>query len=234
MVWIHAITDGQKTTRMNPVSDAKLRMLADHIKLSKDERVLDIGAGRCGPTLMYVRERGCTVTAVEPHADFLNDARAYVAHAGLTDRFIFIEGKGTDATFELDSFDVAMCLGATFAYGGLDGTLDALTPLVRRGGHVVCGEPFRDVSGGTGPHDLTLREIVDRFETRGLAVISVIRSSDDDWDEYNSVRVRRLLDWVEANAGHPDADEMSRRRQDHATNIATRDMGWAIVSGRKM
>jgi precorrin-6B methylase 2 len=234
MVWIHAVTEGQKTTRMNPVSDEKLGLLADHIRLSEGQRVLDIGAGRCGPTITYARERGCTVTAVEPYADFLDDGRAFVDDAGLTDRFTFVEAKATDAQFEPDSFDVAMCLGATFAYGGLDGTLEALTPLVVRGGHVVCGEPFRDVAGGTGPHDLTLREIIDRFEERGLAVISVIRSSDDDWNEYNSVRVRNLLDWVEQHPDHPDVEEVTRWRYDHAVDIATRDMGWAIVSGRKM
>ena len=40
-----------------------------------------------------------------------------------------------------DAFDAALCLGASFVYGGLAATLDALEPSVRPGGHVVVGEP---------------------------------------------------------------------------------------------
>ncbi len=46
------------------------------------------------------------------------------------------------ASFEPSAYDVAMCLGASFVFGGLAGTLDALEPVVRPGGHVVVGEPF--------------------------------------------------------------------------------------------
>lgn len=35
-----------------------------------------------------------------------------------------------------------MCLGASFVFGGLAGTLDALEPAVHPGGHAVVGEPY--------------------------------------------------------------------------------------------
>lgn len=236
MVWIHAITEGHQTTRMNPVSDAKLRRLAEYVRLKAGQRVLDIGAGRCGPTLMYAREHGCSVTAVEPYAAFLDDGRELVKDAGLTDRFSFVESTAADFSIAPGSYDVALCLGASFAYGGLDGTLDALVPAVVTGGHVAIGESFVEPDGPSRepPYNLELPELIKRFEGHDLAVIGVIRSSHDDWNEYNSVRVRNLLDWVRDNPDHQDVDQVRTWRYEHAIEIATRDMGWAIVVGRKM
>ena len=39
-------------------------------------------------------------------------------------------------------YDAALCLGASFVYGSLADTVEALAPAVRPGGHVVVGEPF--------------------------------------------------------------------------------------------
>jgi SAM-dependent methyltransferase len=220
---------------MNPTSDHKLRQLARHIGLRPDQHVLDIGSGRCGPALLFAREFGCRVTAVEPYEPFMDDAKRLVDEAGLSDRFEFALAKGADFVIEPERYDVAMCLGATWAWGSLDGTLDALVAAVCQDGHVAAGEGFRrpEQAEAGHEHNWTLSQIIERFQRRGLAVISLIRSSDDDWDEYSSVRVANLLDWIRDNPTHEDVDEVRRWRREHAVELATRDMGWAIVSGRK-
>ena len=45
-------------------------------------------------------------------------------------------------TFAAESYDAALCLGASFVFGSLADTVDALAPAVRPGGHVVVGEPY--------------------------------------------------------------------------------------------
>ena len=235
MVWIHAVNEGTSTTRMNPVSDDKVRMLGHYLELQRDQRILDIGSGRCGPSLLYAREFGCRVTAVEFYEPFMEDAKRLVDEAGMTDRFEFVTCKAADFPIEPERYDAAMCLGATFAYDGLDGTLDALTPATRDEGHVVAGEPYRRANDpeAKDAHNWTLPQIVERFEQRGLAVTSLIRSSVDDWDEYNSVRVRNLLDWVRDNPDHEDVDDVRRWRVEHSYGLAIPGRGWAIVAGRK-
>jgi len=41
-------------------------------------------------------------------------------------------GDGASAAFDPESYDVAMCLGASFVFGGLEETVVALTPAVPR------------------------------------------------------------------------------------------------------
>lgn len=129
-----------------------------------------------------------------------------------------------------------MCLGATWAWNGLGGTLDALGKGVRTEGHVLAGEPYRhspDDSVEHETHPWTLPEVIELFEERGLAVTWLIRSSIDDWDEYTSVHARDLLDWLAANPDHPDFEQVAGWRRSQALSLGKPYLGWAIVAGRK-
>lgn len=240
MLWIHAIneTASSEFTEgvMNPMTPEKIRMLGRRLRLTPGQRILDVGAGRCGPALIFAREFGCYVTAVEPYADFLEDGRRHVGDAGLSDRFEFIAAKAADLAVEPGRYDACMCLGATWAWGNLGETLDALAMGARDGGHVVAGEPYTEgpeqVTPG-GVHNLTLPEIIERFESRGLPVVTLIRSTADDWDTYNSIQTLSLLDWLEANAKHAEFETVRRWRAEAAERLAERTIGWAIVTGRK-
>jgi cyclopropane fatty-acyl-phospholipid synthase-like methyltransferase len=236
MLWIHAVTEGRGTVLMNPTSWDKMRSLARFIDLGAGHHVLDIGAGRCGPALLFAEEFGCRVTAVEPYGDFLDEARERVGEAGLTDRFEFVQTSGADFAIEPGRYDVAMCLGATWAWGGLEGTLDALAAAVRPDGHVVAGEPFRHAASDPiedHAHNFLLPEVVECFEQRGLAVTTLIRSSTDDWDDYTSVRAKNLLDWLAGNPGHDELDTVKQWRRDETRRLAQPYIGWAMVAGRR-
>lgn len=236
MVWIHAINESAAADFaedvLNPMHPDKFRVLGRRIRLRPGQRVLDIGAGRCGPALILAREFGCHVTAVEPF--FMEQARRRVEEAELTSLFEFIEAAGADIDIEPDVYDVAMCIGATWAWGDLDGTLKALAPGVRPGGHVVCGEPFFEPGQQLKEHPrATLAEVLETFESNGVAVVTVIRSTIDDLDQYHSVQATSLLDWLEANAGHADSDEVQRWRREAVERFALKPWGWALVAGRK-
>ena len=114
------------------------------------------------------------------------------AAAGLEERLSFELGDGASATFEPEAYDAALCLGASFVFGSLADTVDALAPAARPGGHVVVGEPFwRRLplpADYEDRHQLwtTLEGTVTVFETSGLPVVAVIASSEDDWDRYET------------------------------------------------
>jgi hypothetical protein len=133
-----------------------------------------------------------------------------------------------------------MCLGASFVWEGLDGTLEALAPLVVPGGHVVVGEPYWrtwPLEEGVEEEGFTsLRDTARRFETAGLAVTGVIASSQDDWDAYESLHWRALEEWLAENDDHPDAADIRQRHEAHRDHyLATQreTLGWAIFVGRK-
>jgi cyclopropane fatty-acyl-phospholipid synthase-like methyltransferase len=235
MVWIHALIEVESDV-MNPMRPEKLLTIGRHIRLAPGQRILDVGAGRCGPAVFLAREFGCHVTAVEPHEPFLDEARARVSDAGVSDLFEFVAAAGADFTIEPERYDAAMCLGATWAWNGLDGTLQALAAGVRPEGHVLAGEPYKhdpDDVAHYEVHPWTLAEILERFEAAGLAVTWLARSSVDEWDEYVSVHARDLLEWLAANPGHPDAEEVKGWRREQARGLAEGYMGWAVVAGRK-
>ncbi len=235
MVWIHDIIEVDSVF-MNPMRPEKLLRLLKQLRLGSQSRVLEVGAGRCGPAIMLAHEFGCTVTAVEPHQPFIDDGRERARSAGMADRITFVESDGRSFEIEPGRYDAALCLGATFAYDGLEGTLDALAPGVRPGGHVVTGEPYRHSAAETphyAMHPWTLGEICERFAERDLPVAWLARSSVDEWDEYTSVHTKDLLDWLEQNPDSPDADEV---RDWHRSQVAGFDegyMGWAVVAGRR-
>ncbi len=74
------------------------------------------------------------------------------------------------------------------------------------------------------------------FETSGLPVVSVIASSEDDWDRYETLHWQAVERWLAANGDDPDAPEIRRRHErTSGTTSATAAsyLGWAIFVGWK-
>ena len=126
----------------NPTSEEKIALLGRRLGLGPGSRVLDIASGRGGPALLLAREFGCTVHGVEIAPEFHDVAVERAAAAGLSELLSFELGDAAGATFEPESYDAALCLGASFVFGSLADTVDALAPAVRPAGYVVVGEPF--------------------------------------------------------------------------------------------
>lgn len=238
MPWYHAVAEHDHEL-LNPFSTEKVRLLGERLRLGPESRVLDLACGKAGPALILAESFGCRVLGVERAPEFVADARVRVETAGLTDRIEIVEGDAAAFPLEPGTWDAVLCLGASFVWHGLDGTLEALAPAVRPGGNVVVGEPFwRSWPLPAGIDDdgyLPLRETVACFETAGLALVSLIASSEDDWDTYESLRWRAVEEWLAQHPDDPDAREIRLRHE------ASRDaylryeralFGWAIFVGR--
>jgi SAM-dependent methyltransferase len=223
----------------NPTSEEKLLLLGQRLGLTADSRVLDIASGRGGPALLLAGEFGCHWHGIEISPDFHAVAVERVA-AGLADRVSFELADASQVELAPEACDVALCLGASFVFGGLAETVDALAPSVRPGGYVVVGEPYwrqlplpEDYEDRADPWT-TLEGTVAIFETSGLPVVSVIASSEDDWDRYETLHWRAVEHWLAANPDDPDAAEIrSRHERAKATYLRHgRDLvGWAIFVG---
>ena len=132
--------------------------------------------------------------------------------AGLSELLTFELGDGASVTLEPEEYDAALCLGASFVFGSLADTVDALAPAVRPGGHVVVGEPYwqtlaaarATTRSGDEPWT-TLEGTVTIFETSRLPVVSVIASSQDDWDRYETLHWQAVERWLAENPDDPDA-----------------------------
>jgi cyclopropane fatty-acyl-phospholipid synthase-like methyltransferase len=226
----------------NPTSKEKVGLLGQRLELGPDSRVLDIASGRGGPALLLAETFGCSVRGVEISPDFHGVATERAAAAGLENRVTFELGDGAEATHEPDAYDAALCLGASFVYGSLADTIEALAPAVRPGGHVVVGEPYwrrlplpDDYEARRDPWT-TLEGTVTIFETSGLPVVSVIASSEDDWDRYETLHWKAAERWLADNADDPDAADIRMRHEQHKRTYLRHErelLGWAIFVGWK-
>ena len=226
----------------NPTSEEKLLLLGKRVRLGPESRVLDVASGRGGPALLLAREFGCSVRGIEIAPAFHAVAVERAAAAGLSELVSFELGDGAAATLEPESYDVAMCLGASFVWGGLAGTLDALEPVVRPGGHVVVGEPYwrrlplpEDYEGRDDPFT-TLDGTVAILESEDLRVVGIIDSSLDDWDRYETLHWRAVEEWLAANPNDPEAAEIERRHRQYKRTYLRHGrelLGWAIFVGWK-
>jgi hypothetical protein len=77
---------------------------------------------------------------------------------------------------------------------------------------------------------------VERFEAAGPPVLTVIASSQDDWDAYESLHWLTLDDWLRGNADDPAAEQFRRLGREYRDRYLRwqRDLlGWAIFVGRR-
>jgi cyclopropane fatty-acyl-phospholipid synthase-like methyltransferase len=226
----------------NPTSREKLVLLGERLGLGPESRVLDVASGRGGPALVLAERFGCRVRGVEISPDFNAVAVARADAAGLSELLSFEVGDGAAVTFEPEEYDAALCLGASFVFGSLADTVEALAPAVRPGGHVVVGEPYWRHLPPPADYEhstelwTTLEGTVTIFETSGLPVVSVIASSRDDWDTYETLHWQAVERWLAENPGDPDAPEIRTRHDGHKRAYLRhgRDvLGWAIFVGWK-
>jgi precorrin-6B methylase 2 len=239
MPWYHAVAERDHEIQ-NPLSREKIRELGRRLRLEPATRVLDLASGKCGPATLLAGEFGCRITAVERAPEFVADARERIAAAGLEDRVELVEADAAELDLGEERYDVVMCLGASFIWSGLEPELAALRPAVRGRGAVVVGEPFWNrwplPDGIDGGGYVPLAQTVARLAAAELPVETLIASSLDDWDRYESLQWRALEDWLATN---PDDEDAARIRELYERNRREyldwgRDLlGWAVFVGRK-
>ena len=196
-----------------PVSDANLRRLLT--RLGPVDRVLDLGCG-FGEWLFAALEAapGATGVGVDTSRPALDEARRRAGQRGLTDRVVFEEAAA--ASYDGGRFGAVLCVGATHAFGGLPGTLDAVRGHLAPGGRVLLGEGFWDGDPspqamsalGAAPGELPdLSGLVETARAAGWEPGYGHISSAEEWDDYEWSWTGSLTDWALTEAG--DADRAS-------------------------
>jgi SAM-dependent methyltransferase len=193
-----------------PVSDANLRRLLT--RLGPVDRVLDLGCG-FGEWLFAALEAapGATGVGVDTSRPALDEARRRAGQRGLTDRVVFEEAAA--ASYDGGRFGAVLCVGATHAFGGLPGTLDAVRGHLAPGGRVLLGEGFWDGDPspqamsalGAAPGELPdLSGLVETARAAGWEPGYGHISSAEEWDDYEWSWTGSLTAWALTEAGETD------------------------------
>lgn len=210
---------------MSPISEAKLERLLEALGARDGSRVLDVG---CGHGEMLVRLEG--KARIEGVGIDRNPAmiEAAATRAGRlpVDRRQAISWLMADAatvTESLGVFDVVICVGATGAFGGYDGTLKALHRLLPVGGRALVGEGHwrRPPDAGylealgASPEEMTdFAETAARARAMNFDVLESIESTSEEWDAYEGLYADSIDRWCHE---HPDDPESAAFRARIAT-----------------
>ncbi|MBT4124972.1 MAG: class I SAM-dependent methyltransferase [Chloroflexi bacterium] len=231
---------------MNPTSEAKTDEFISLLPLKNtpNARVLDIASGKGEQLLRIIEKYDATGVGIDISPYEVEASTKRAAERGLQNKVEFIEGDGAKQDFEPSSFDLAMCLGASWVWGGHLGTIEALKKLVKPGGLMVLGEPYKlkepepgyiEAEPDFAPSMVTHAENVEIAQNAGLKLLYAIASDHNDWDRYEGLRLRAAELFAEENPDDPDAIEiLEKQRGEHDTYLKHgRDtVGWAIYMFR--
>jgi hypothetical protein len=193
--------------------------------------------------VVLARTYGCPVTCVDFHEPFLDHARRRAAEAGVAHLVTLIHEDAAEFMQHAQRYGMAMCLGAAGVLGGFEAAATALRGAVPTGGHVVIGDLYRREgvaldAGDDPPQWLTdalssaaLVELLDGMVRSGLARVSVLPSSEEDWMTYSSLIWLSIEDWLDENPAHPDA--ASKRGRSYSSDLLQQRLGWALIAGRR-
>lgn len=201
-----------------PVSEWRMRDLLARLPDSDPSGsalAVDLGCGRARWLIALLRQReALRGIGVDRSAAALDAARSSLRGLGLSDRLELVHGDVIE--LEPMAADVAICVGATHAHGGLGPTLEALRRHLRPGGSAILGEGFWEREPTTAaldalesrPRDLLdLAGLVAHAEGAGFEVESGHVSTPEEWDDYEWSWTAGLLRWA---AEQSDADAADR------------------------
>ncbi|MFQ1002578.1 SAM-dependent methyltransferase [Modestobacter sp. SSW1-42] len=205
-----------------PVSPESLRALLDRVTVPPGGRVVDLGCGH-GVWLTELLARRPSTTGVGVDLDLPDDAGVAAAARGLGGRVRWEQADATGWTG--GTFDVVLCVGATHAFGGLDGTLTAARRHLRLGGQLLLGDGIWEGPPsaaaqevlGDWPGGLTdLPGFLDRARAYGFEPGYGHVSTLGEWDEYEFSWTGSLVAWALQDTGPgPERDEALAAARDH-------------------
>ena len=221
-------------TLINPLSEWKVLELGEVAGMQKGTRVIDFGCGFAEPLVLWAERFGIRALGIEFRPYACRRARERIEQKGLAEQIEIVETRGEEYEAAPGSFDIGVCLGASFIWNGFRPTIQALRKTVRKGGRLIIGEVFWNLSNIPPDHALREKyhcehELVEIAGEEGYSMEYVRHSSRDDWDTYEAKNWRSLRAWLRENPDHEDFRQVAdwlRQQQIEYTRFNREYQGW--------
>ncbi len=224
----------------NPTSSERLDELIGLLDLAPGATVWEAACGKGELLVRLAERRRVRGTGVDLSPYEIAVARERAAARAPAAGLALIEGDAAAHAPGPASVDLAVCLGASWIWGGHRGTLAALRGFARPGGLILVGEPYwrrepdpdylaaADVSAADFS---TLHGNVAIAAEEGLALLYALPSRDEDWDRYEMLQLRAAERYGVAHPDDPDVGDLlarARRGADAYLRWGRDTLGWAI------
>ena len=224
---------------LNPSSQEKILAVGDVLNLNTGSRVIDFGCGKGELLALWAEKFGISGTGVDISEQFCKTAITKIKERSLDKRIEIVCANGSDYPTGDRGYDAGLCIGATFIWGGLIETIQALKKYIKPEGKLAIGEVYwlkRDIpqeylNGSAPPGTLYEQEILQVINQEGYDIEYMVRASLDDWDRYNAGNWRGMVRWIYDNPEHPDRQDVIdrlRKNQDDYLRYEREYLGWAI------
>lgn len=204
----------------SPLSSEKVDRVLGLLELSPGQRVLDVGCGKAEMLVRLVSRFGARGVGVDLNERFLEEANAKAAVKVPRQSIELLHTSIHSVPAPAESFDVAVCVGATHAFGGYRATIAALQRLLVPGGRILLGEGYwkrepdpgyLEVLGATPGEYTDHAGNVSAGLDAGLIALYSCVSSEDEWDHYEGLYARAIERYAIAHPDDPDSPEMLQR-----------------------
>ena len=186
------------------------------------ERVLDLGCGSGGSTLVLADETAAWVTAVDIHPPFLATLRAEAEKRGVGERLETVAGDMGDVAGLGSNFDLVWAEGSAYSIG-FENALRTWLRLLRPGGCLVVtelvwftGEPAEEARAFFGNEYPDMRDEAARTALArelGFEVLGTFRLPREDWIAYYDGVEPQLLDGIARHGDHAVYAAARRERE---------------------
>lgn len=240
-IWKYYAITHKRHVICNPMDKDKIYKLLELLNLEQRATVLDIGCGK-GEVLIRLAElSNVSGIGVDISPYFLKDSRQKKEERVPNSDIRFMEMDGANYKNEKNEpFDLTMCIGASFTYGGFLNTINTLKKMTKPGGLLILGEPYwlkepdreyLKMSGIKKENYTTHPGNIDTARKQGLNCLYTMVSSHDDWDHYETLQWWSTDDYITANPGDQDNAELEQKINKEKLEylLYGRDtIGWAI------
>ena len=206
---------------MNPLSLNKLDEMIALLRLPNKAQVLDIGCGKAEPLVRIAEAYVIDGIGIDPSPGMIEAAKLRTAKRVKPPSHLeFVLTDGASYKDKPDKYDLTMCLGASWAFGGHEGTLKALRNFTKPNGLILVGEPYwrKDPA----QEYLKLLEMrSDEFSTYsgnvwigqklGLTPLYSISSAIEDFDRYEWLQMQAAERFAVENPKDPDCEELLKQ-----------------------
>ncbi len=222
---------------INPTTNAKMMQLAEILGLKPNQQVIDFGCGYAEMLTLWAQKHGIKGIGIDIRSNACKRAEKKIIDNNIQESIKVVCGNAKEYTFEPYKYDFACCIGATFIWGGWGETIEGMRKAIVPHGKLVIGELhwqneyipapiFRNTPG-----TLTELELWQMAMDKGYEIEYLLRSSQEEWDNYNASNWRGLIHWIQENSSHPERDQVVKflhTEQEEYFRYTKDNFGWAI------